>query len=47
MSEYEQKTKDWATRPPLKHCDELRCCGRINLSAPLVAPIVLLLLKIR
>jgi len=39
-----QKTNDWATRTPLKIGDELRCSGRVGSIAPLVAPVVLLLL---
>ena len=40
-----KKTKDWATRIPLKPEGELMCSGRGKIPAPLVAAVVLLLLQ--
>jgi hypothetical protein len=42
-----QKTKDRATRYPLKTGGEPRWPGRVVIPPPQVAPIVLLLLQIR
>ena len=40
-----QKLKDRDARTPLKHRGELWCPGRVEVPAPHMAPIVLLLLQ--
>ena len=42
-----KKTKDWATRAPIKTGGKLRCSGRWGLPSPLVAHVALLKLTIR
>ena len=42
-----QKTKDQATRTPLKIGSEIWCSGKVAVPAPLVAPVVLLQLQTR
>jgi hypothetical protein len=42
-----QKTKDRATRTPLNAGGELRCSGRLAITATHVATVVLLLLQTR
>ena len=41
-TKYTHKTKDRVTRTLLETGGELRCSGRVRLSSPLVAPVVLI-----
>ena len=44
-TKHTHKTRNRVTRTPLKTGGELRCSGRVAVPAPLVAPVVLLLLQ--